>query len=226
MVNRESIREKLKSKLNFCKQTRKSVVSKINNVEKQDKRKDGSIYDNETSKNRKNRRKNCRKEVTRYNGGNQEINLNPEQQQEFFANMMKQQQQVKNNPETDVEEYKPPNDMLLNNIEQHQLKELNELIDLKNELTNKNGDLLINHQQSDRIVEIINNIKETETYQKYANENIDLVEHDSKTDVIIETTNDAADIINDIQDENPIIETSNTNIDIINDIDQISTNIE
>ena len=167
MVNRESLKEKLQNKLKFCKQNRKSVESKINNVEKQDKKKDASIYENETSKNKKKRRKNSRKEVTQYNGGKQEVNLTPEQQQDFFANMMKQREEVQKNPEPEPE--LPNNNITLSSEEEEQLKELNKLIDLKDDLTNKNGELLINHEKSDRIVEIINNIKETDTYQKYAN---------------------------------------------------------
>lgn len=209
MVNRESLKEKLRSKLNFCKQSRKSVESKINNVEKQDKKKDSSIYDNETSKNRKKRRKERRNEVRRYSsGGNQELNLTPEQQQEFFANMMKQREEAKTNPEP---ESISNDNISLSDLEEQQLKELNELIDLKDNLTNKNGDLLINHEKSDRIVEIINNIKETDTYKKYATENIDIV-----NDVSNSQENNSIDVINDV--ETVPSHNENHTIDIIDDI--------
>ena len=53
MINREILKEKLRNKLQFCKQNRKSVESKINNVEKQDKKTDSAVYENETSQNKK-----------------------------------------------------------------------------------------------------------------------------------------------------------------------------
>lgn len=224
MINRESLKEKLRSKLNFCKQRRQSVESKINNVEKQDKKKDSSIYENETSKNKKKRRKNCRKEVTQYNGGKQELNLTPEQQQEFFANMMKQREEVQKNPEPEPE--LPNNNITLSSEEEEQLKELNQLIDLKDDLTNKNGELLINHEKSDRIVEIINNIKETDTYQKYANENIDVINDVPTSNINEDKTNHPLDIVNDTP-EDPHTPVSpqivNPHID---DIAEVSSNID
>merc|ERR1712091_290800 len=98
MVNRQELKEKLKNQLNSRKLSRQSIEAKINKKEKEEKKKNTSVYENETSKDRKKRRHNNKKEVkTPYYSNNnainpygkQELNLTPEQQEEFLNQMLK-----------------------------------------------------------------------------------------------------------------------------------------
>ena len=221
MVNRQELKERLKNQLNSRKLSRQSVEAKINKKEKEEKKKDTSVYDNETSKDRKNRRKNNKKEVKNsyYANSNmennpygkQELTLTPEQQQEFLNQMLKEQQ-----------EKEMAEKMKLNEKEEQELKELNELIDFKTDLKDKNADWLVNHDKSDRIVKILNNIKNSENYQKFSEQsnNIPVVNDiEQKTDVSNTNIHQSIDIEDDINKESTITKRDIESINVVNDLE-------
>ena len=197
-MDKDSLRQKLREKINKNKMKRQSVESKINRIEKDEKKKDEDIFENENTQTRKDRRNKNRKSVKEYDRQT-EVSLTSKQQQELM-NYMKQQQEL----QQQQQEQERINKLIEQEKKENKdIEELNKLIDYKNNLDEKNGHLLNESKINDIPISIINDNINNSTDNNIENTVIDIVNGDE--------------LINPISSEN-INHNQEPTINILNDL--------
>lgn len=172
-MDKDSLRQKLREKINKNKMKRQSVESKINRIEKDEKKKDEDIFENENTQTRKDRRNKNRKSVKEYDRQT-EVSLTSKQQQELM-NYMKQQQEL----QQQQQEQERINKLIEQEKKENKdIEELNKLIDYKNNLDEKNGHLLNESKINDIPISIINDNINNSTDNNIENTLIDIVNGD------------------------------------------------